>query len=143
MKRRPRDQEKEPADQARLQRDWKVWHREQHEQALVGAHGAVIADLMLQLDQLELRSASMLLARIQRTNWSTVEQDVRLTVLHQIQQTIIRLRAHNGLPPLDDLLPGQPDNIFRRIKQMMFAPPPPGAYPGSIQTKRRNSEQVK
>jgi hypothetical protein len=55
---------------------------------------------------------------------------VRFTLLHQINQTIARLRERNGMAAIDDPLPGQPDNVFRRIKQMLFAAPP-GAHPGS------------
>ena len=40
---------------------------------------------------------------------------------------------------IDDPLPGQPDNVFRRIKHRLFAAPP-GANPGSDQTKMGNDE---
>jgi hypothetical protein len=68
MKRLPRDQAKELADQARLLRAWKQWHQEQLDEALAGVHGAQIAELMVQLDWLELDSAVSLLASIQRTD---------------------------------------------------------------------------
>jgi hypothetical protein len=138
----PRDQQKELADQARLLRAWRAWHQEQLEEALAGAHGAVIAELMIQLDQLELSSAAALLACVRRTDWSTISYDTRLTVLHQINQAIMRLRERNGMAPIDDPLPGQPDNVFRRIQQTLFAAPP-GAHPGSNRMKQGNDEQVK
>jgi hypothetical protein len=65
---------------------------------------------------------AVLLTAVQRLDWSPVSRDVRFTVLHQIHQSIIRLRERNGLPPLDDPLPGQPDNVFQRVKQMLLAP---------------------
>jgi hypothetical protein len=124
MKRLPRDQEKGLADQARLMRVWKAWHAEQLDDALAGAHGATIAKLMTVLDRLELDSAAALLDFMRRNDWSSVSYDVRLTVLHQINQTIARLRERHGMAPIDDPLPGQPDNVFRRIKQMLFTPSP-------------------
>jgi hypothetical protein len=124
MKRLPRDQQKELADQARLMRAWKTWHAEQLDEALAGLHGAMVAELMTLLDRHELNSAAALLACVQRMDWSTVIYDVRLTALHQINQTISRLRERNGLAGIDDPLPGQPDNVFRRIKHMLFTPSP-------------------
>jgi hypothetical protein len=116
------------AETRQLTRAYVQWHREQLAEALAGAHGATVAELMNLLDRLELNSAAMLLACIQRTDWSTVSYDTRLTLLHQINQTIARLRERNGMVAIDDPLPGQSDNVFRRIKDMMFAAPP-GARP--------------
>jgi hypothetical protein len=53
-------------------------------------------------------------------------------VLHQINRAITRLRERNGMAPIDDPLPGQSDNVFRRIKQMLCAAPP-GAQPGFVE----------
>src|SRR5262249_1093496 len=61
MKRLPRDQQKELADQARLMRAWKAWHAEQLDEALAGLHGAMVAELMTLLDGHELNSAPALL----------------------------------------------------------------------------------
>jgi hypothetical protein len=119
----------------KLSRAYKQWQREQLDAALASAQGATVAELVTLLDQLELNSAATLLACVQRTDWSAVSYDVRFTVLHQINQTITRLRERNGMPAIDDSLPGQPDNVFRRIKQMLFAAPP-GAHPGLDQMKR-------
>jgi hypothetical protein len=43
-------------------------------------------------------------------------------LLHQTAQSIADLRERNGLPAIDDPLPDQPDNVFRRIQQMLLAP---------------------
>ena len=48
------------------------------------------------------------------------------------------MRERNGMPPIDDPLPGQPDNVFRRIKQILLFAAPPGAHPGSDQMKQGN-----
>ena len=73
MKRLPRDQQKELADQARLMRAWKAWHAEQLDEALAGLHGAMVAELMTLLDRHELNSAAALRACVQRMDWSTVK----------------------------------------------------------------------
>ena len=83
MKRPPRDQQKELADQAQLMRAWRAWHAEQLDEALAGLHGAMVAELMTLLDRHELNSAAALRACVQRMDWSTVSYDVRLTALHQ------------------------------------------------------------
>jgi hypothetical protein len=50
--------DKKLADDARLMRWWKAWHREQLEQALDGMHGDIMRGLMAQLK--DLRSARAL-----------------------------------------------------------------------------------
>ena len=86
---------------------------------------------MTLLDRLEPSSAAPLLAFIRRSDWSSVSYDTRLTVLHQINDRITRMRERHGLSPFDDPLPGQPDNVFqdRSIDPRPFAgaraPAPP------------------
>jgi hypothetical protein len=144
MKRRlPRNQEKELADQAQFVREWKAWHAERLADALAGAHGATIAELMMLLDQLELSSAAALLACVQRTDWSAVSYDTRLTALHQVNQSITRLRERNGMAGIDDPLPGQPDNVFRRIRHVLLCAAPPGAHAGLKPMQQRNNQTVR
>jgi hypothetical protein len=76
---------------------------------------------------------------MQRTDWTSVSSDVRLTVLHQINQSITRLRERNGMTGIDDPLPSQPDNVFRRIRHILLCAAPPGAHPGLDQMKQGNS----
>lgn len=140
MKRLPPDQEKELAEQAYLLRAWRKWHAEQLEEALAGAHGAQLAELVTALDRLELDSAAMLLDFMQRTDWSSVSYDVRLTALHQINESICRLRERHGLPPIDDGVPGQPDNAFRRIKAALFPSSPARPAPEFVATDRTDRD---
>jgi hypothetical protein len=140
MRRRRKQSEldKELADNARLLRAWKAFHRVQLEEALAGLHGVQVSELMTLLDRLKLSSAAALLAFIERTDWHEVDYGTRLTVLHQINDRITRMRARHGLPPFDDPLPGQPDNVFRRIKHTLFSPSPAHArrLPSSVATER-------
>jgi hypothetical protein len=59
------------AESQKLSRAYRQWHREQLADALAGAHGARVGELMSLLDRLELNSAATLLACVQRTDWST------------------------------------------------------------------------
>jgi hypothetical protein len=140
MKRRlSRDQKKELADQARLLRAWKQWHAEQLDDALAGTHGATIVELLALLDQLELSSAAVLLDFMRP---SDCDYDTRLTVLHQINQTITRLRERNGMAAIDDPLPGQPDNVYRRIKQNVRRAARGEYRPGSDETMKRRTGEI-
>lgn len=123
MKRLTRAQQKELADQARLTRAWKQWHREQLADALAGPNGALVSELMTLLDRLELSSAAALLDFVRRCDWSCVSWDTRLTVLHEINNRITRMRECHGLPPFDDPLPGQPDNVFRIVRAILTPSP--------------------
>ena len=79
-----------------------------------------------------------LLACFERPDWAAVSYDVRLTILHELNTAITCLREQQGLPPFDDGVPGERDNVFRRIKDLMFAAPP-GAHPGLNQMEQANS----
>ena len=83
---------------------------------------------MIQLKNL--REARALLNFIEAQDWTAIDAETRLIVLHEINTAIMRLRERNDMVPIDDPLPGQPENLFRRIKQTLFAAPP-GAHPGS------------
>ena len=127
MKRLPRDQQKEIAEQARLMRVWKARHAEQLDEALAGTHGATIAELITLLDRLELNSAAALLDFVQRSDWSAVSYDIRLTVLHPVNQTISGLCKHSGLVPSDVGLPGDRNNVFRVVRRALLTPSPADA----------------
>jgi hypothetical protein len=127
------------AERQKLSRAYHAWQREQIDAALASAHGAAVAELMTLLDRLELDSAATLLDFMRHTDWSAVSYDVRFTVLHQINQTIARVRERNGLPAIDDPLPGESDSLFRRIKTMLFPPSPAnaGSSPSEVATAER------
>jgi hypothetical protein len=116
------------AETRKLTRAYLAWHREQLEEALIGVHGDVLVQLMIQLKNL--REARGLLNFIEAQDWASIDAETRLIALHEINVAIARLRERNGMAPIDDPLPGQPENLFRRIKQTLFAAPP-GAHPGS------------
>ena len=120
------------ADDARLLRAWRKWHREEREQALAGPHGAMIERLMFILDNLTRESAPLLLAYIRCVDWATVDCPTRLTVLHEINTAITKMRERNGLSPFDDGFPGDRPNVFQTIRTILIPAEaaPPGANAG-------------
>jgi hypothetical protein len=126
------------AETGKLTRAYKQWQREQLAAALAGAHGATITELLTLLDQLELNSAAMLLDFMQRSNWNAVDYNTRLTILHEINQAIARMREKHGLLPIDDPLPPK-QNVFLRIKNLLFPPSPvnAGTFPSEVATAER------
>jgi hypothetical protein len=122
MKRRSTAQEKKLADDARLLRWWKAWHREQLEEALAGVHRDVLERVMAHLRNL--KSARELVSAMAAEDWSTVDAETRLIVLHELNVVIAALREKQGLPPIDDALPDEPNNAFRIIKNLFEFPRP-------------------
>jgi hypothetical protein len=60
--------------------------------------------------------------------------DTRLTVLHHINDRITRMRERHGLPPFDDPLPGQPDNVFWIVRSILA--------PSPVHERRLSSSEV-
>jgi hypothetical protein len=112
--------EKELADRSTLARAWRKGHREQLEEALAGVHGAVLERLLTQLKDLQSARA---LVDFMAQDWGAVDANARLTALHQINNAITKLREREGLAPIDDPLPGKPENAFRLIKTIMTSFP--------------------
>jgi hypothetical protein len=109
-------QEQKLADDARLLRAWRKWHREQLEEALAGVRRDVLERLMEQLK--DLRSARELVDFIAAQDWSAVDANTRFTALHEINNAITKLRQHENLTSIDDPLPGQPENAFWIVKRI-------------------------
>jgi hypothetical protein len=127
-RRKQSDLDKERADDARLLRTWRQWHREQLEAALAGVHRDVIERLMLQLKHLH--EARELLRFIEAQDWAAIDAETRLIALHEINTAICKLRERSGLMPIDDALPGERPNVFVLIKEALF-PRERGAQPGA------------
>ena len=131
------------ADDARLLRAWRRWHREELEAALAGPHGAVATRLVQLLRDLTLKSAPVLLNFVHAQIWNGIEHDTRFTLLHEIDAAITRLRSRNGMLPFDDPPGDDSLNVFLTIRTIVFPPPrgaPPGAQPGLIQQNTLNQE---
>ena len=132
MKAQRSEQEQKLIDDARLLRAWKNFHREELKTALAGPHGAMVERLAYMLKALELSSAPLLLAYIRGVDWTAVDYLTRLTILHEINAAITRLRERNGMSPFDDGFPGDPPNLFQLIRPILIPAEaaPSGAHAG-------------
>ena len=121
MKRlKPRNEEQELADQKYLLKAWHAWHEEQLREALAGPDGFAVKAVMGLLVNIEAIPASALVAKVGSIDWNTVAYDVRLTLLHQINDAVTTLREMRELPPIDDGFEHEPDGVFRIVKRALF-----------------------
>jgi hypothetical protein len=120
MRRRKSEKDQELKNSGRLLSAWRTWHREQLEEVLAGPHGTAVAQVMATLKHMTPDSAPALISLMRDFDWSQMSADVRLVVLHEINQAITRLRERAGLAPIDDALPGQRMNAFLLIKEHLF-----------------------
>jgi hypothetical protein len=132
---RSEKKDKKLADDARLMRWWKAWHREQREAVCAGPHGAVLGELFRMLLNLKHVQPAQLIGLARSIDWVVIDYDTKLTVLHEINSSITKFREKRGLEPIDDTVEGEPP--FRTLKAILFpARAPTGAKPG---TSIRNS----
>jgi hypothetical protein len=108
--------EQKIADDAYLLRDWRRWHREQLDEALVGPHGNMLQSLMVLLKNLNLQSGKELISFIRAQDWHVVDAQTKLVILHTINTAITKLRTGNSMSPFDDGLPGGRSNVFQAIR---------------------------
>jgi hypothetical protein len=115
-----------------LHRAWRAWHRERRDAVLAGPHGAMFERLLYILKNATPQSQPLLLGFIRGIDWSSADETTRYVVLHEIGHAVVALRERDGLAPFDDPLPGERENVFRLIKQILFPAQaaPPGAQPG-------------
>jgi len=127
--------EKELADNARLLRAWKKFHREERDAVLIGPHAATLAELFRMFANLAHVQPAQLIGFVGAINWASIDYQTRLTVLHEINNAITAFRVKRGLEPIEDNLPGDPETPFRTIKAIVFSSSPltrapTGAQPG-------------
>jgi hypothetical protein len=135
MKRRQTSKEKELADNARLLRAWKAFHRDEREAVLAGPYARTLAELFRMFANLKHVQPAQLIGFIGAIDWAAIDYAARLVVLHEINNAITAYRTKCGLEPIDDNLPGEPDTPFRAIKAIVLtasphARAPTGAQPG-------------
>jgi hypothetical protein len=71
-------------------------------------------------------------------NWLVIDYDTKLVVMHELNTAITAFRDKNGLAPIDDNLPGEPDTPFQVIRAIVLtASPPRGGRP-----PRRSSARI-
>jgi hypothetical protein len=129
------EQEKKLADDARLLRSWKTWHRERTSALLAGPYGAQ-AQALIDFFKV-MNSPSELVEFVKRGPWRGADEDVRYEILALVDAVIIRKRDRTGLAPFDDALPftNAPPNAFLILREFLF-PSDDGANWGAAQSKQ-------
>jgi hypothetical protein len=132
MKRRASEKNKKLADDARLVRAWKKFHREEREVVLAGPHGAVLNELFRMIVNLKHMQPAQLIGYAQLIDWAAIDYNAKLVVVHELNSAITAYREKCGLEPIDDGLPSDPDTPFRTIKAIVLTPSPhcEGAHRG-------------
>jgi hypothetical protein len=123
------EKEKQLADNARLLRMWRQFHREEREAVLAGPHGAVLSELFRMFANIEHVKPAQLVGFIGAIDWGSIDYQTRLTVLHEVNEGITEFRVKRDMEPIDDNLPGEPETPYRLIKAILF--PPNGAPTGA------------
>jgi hypothetical protein len=136
-------QERELADNTRLLRAWKAFHREERDAVLAGPYSATLGELFRMFANLKHVTPAQLVGFIGTIDWSAIDFETRLTVLHEVNTAITQWREKRGLPAIDDPLPGAPSNAFRIIRGIITSFPQSGEASRSIrQTQYRKGEKL-
>jgi len=113
------EKEKQLADNARLLRWSKAWHREQREAVLAGPYAATLAELVRAFSAIEHVKPAQLIGFIGAIDWGSIDYQTRLTILHEVNEAIVKFRESQKLDPIDDPLPGAPPNAFQVIRKIL------------------------
>jgi len=140
----PRDpkakKEKELADNARLLRAWKKFHREEREAVLAGPYAATLVELFRMFSTIEHVKPAQLIGFIGAIDWRSIDYKTRLTVLHEVNAAITKLREQQGLSPIDDALPGEQLRAYQVIRNIMNQFPAIAGRPAGTSGKSRSEE---
>src|SRR6516225_8155326 len=124
MRRSKSEKDKKLADDQRLLRWWRAFHREERDAVLAGPHARTLAELFRMFSSIQYVTPAQLVGFIGAIDWNAIDYQTRLTVLHEVNSAITKFREKRGLESIDDPLPGQPDNAFRIIKNLFTSFPP-------------------
>jgi hypothetical protein len=128
-------EQKKLADDARLLRAWKKFHREEYEAVLAGPHAAVLSELFRMFKNLALVRPSQLIGFVRSVDWTAIDYATRLVVVHEINDAVTAFREKHGQEPIDDNLFDEPDRPFRAIKAILFPPQHEDAHRGEARSE--------
>jgi hypothetical protein len=119
--------EKQVEENNALFRRYRRYKAHEYKQALEGEHGAMLHELRDTLKAMTLDDgADRLLEVMQKFCWLRgCDRTLRQLVLHMIDEAICRLRVQNGLPVIDDALPGEEDTAFQICRTHLSRGDPP------------------
>jgi hypothetical protein len=142
VKRSQSEKDKKLADDARLLKWWRAWHREQRDLVLSGPHGTVLSELYRAIKSLEHIQPVQLIGLVRCIDWAKIDADTRLTTLHELNVAITRFREKRGQEPIDDALPDEPLRVFQLIRGIVMNQFPASAGEGPPELIRQNSGEV-
>ena len=125
-----RERERKLADNQRLLRAWKAFHREEREAVLSGPYATTLAELFRMFSAIEHVKPAQLVGLIDAIDWGAIDYQTRLVVLHEVNSAIVKFRESQNLDPIDDPLPGAPPNAFQVIRKVVNQFPAKESPPG-------------
>ena len=127
--RRSEKKDKKLADNERLLRWWKKFHREERDAVLVGPHGAALVELFRMFKNLQHMQPAQLIGFARSIDWVAIDTNTKLVTLHEFNAAVTRLREKHNMEPIDDTVSDEPP--FRTFKAILFPErAPTGAQPG-------------
>jgi hypothetical protein len=119
--------EKEVAENNALHRRYLRYRAHEYKLALEGEHGKELQALHATLKAMTFEGgADPLLELMQKFRWLLgYDRELRYMVLAMIDDAICRLRVQNGLPVIDDALPGEEPTIFQICRSNLTQGDPP------------------
>jgi hypothetical protein len=111
-----RAQRKALVERDQLHRWWQRWRQERTEE-LIATHGEPVRELVAFLDNMTLNDGMALVAQVDA--WRQADSDTRFEILSLVDNAIVRLRETHGLPPFDDPLPDEADNVFLLAREAL------------------------
>jgi hypothetical protein len=102
---------------------WRQWRRERVDALLVGPYGEPARALLAFLKTMTKPTA--LIEFVKAGPWSDTDADVRFEILSLLDAVIVKRREHMELDPFDDVLPGEPENVFLILRAWLADPFPP------------------
>jgi hypothetical protein len=91
---------------------------------LAGPHGSVPNELFRMIANLKHMQPAQLIGYVQSIDWTAIDYNTKLVVVHECNSAITAYREKHNLEPIDDNLPGDVDTPFRTIKAIVLIPSP-------------------
>jgi hypothetical protein len=142
VKRSQSEKDKKLADDARLMKWWRTWHREQRNLVLAGPHGTVLGELYRAIKSLEHIQPVQLIGLARCIDWAAIDTNSKLVTLHELNDAITRFREKRDQEPIDDALPGEPLRVFQVIRGIVMNQFPASAGESPPELIRQNSGEV-
>lgn len=98
---------------------WLKWHHEKRQELMCGSYSAHIGQLADFLETMTLDDGEALIELVQEHKYWQADPDTRYGVIRMIDYAIMHLCVSNGLPPIDDALPGEDPKVFQIVKELI------------------------